>query len=119
MKTRFFFSAVLMALSLVASANDDIPLSQEGVPLPGSGNNPRSVYEISATISNQVVTVSFDSQIESRVIIIDSQTSTTVYDQTFVPSYSVQANLSSLPAGSYTLYVYAYGIWWHGAFAIG
>lgn len=118
MKTRFFFSAVLMALNLVASANDDIPLSQEGVPLPGSGNNPRSVYEITASINNQVVTVSFDSQIESQVIIIDSQTSTTVYDQTYVPSYSVQANLTSLPSGNYTLYIYAYDVWWHGVFVI-
>lgn len=64
------------------------------------------------------MTVIYESQTASRVMVIDSQTSISQYDHTFSPAYSIQADLTSLPAGSYTLYIYAYGIWWHGTFAI-
>ena len=74
MKTRFFISVLMMVLSLSVNANDDIPLSEGGVPFPGGGNNPRSVYEVSASVSNHIVTVSFESLIDSRVVVTESQT---------------------------------------------
>lgn len=118
MKTRFFISVLMMVLSLSVNANDDIPLSEGGVPFPGGGNNPRSVYEVSASVSNHIVTVSFESLIDSRVVVTESQTGITLFDQSYDPAYSVLANLTSLPAGNYTLYIYAYGIWWYGTFEI-
>ena len=115
LKHHLFLIAAMITFSLYAN---DIELKTGGTPPPGEQNNPRSTCEIFASIEEGTVTVIYESQTASRVMVIDSQTSTTVYDQTYVPSYSVQANLTSLPSGSYTLYIYAYGIWWHGTFAI-
>ena len=73
---------------------------------------------VTASLECQVLTIQFSELTSSQVIITDGLTNSTVWSDSYNPSYSVQANLTSLPAGSYTLYIYAYGVWWHGAFAI-
>ena len=73
---------------------------------------------VTASLECQVLTIQFSELTSSQVIITDGLTNSTVWSDSYNPSYSVQANLASLPAGSYTLHIYAYGIWWHGTFAI-
>ena len=78
-------------------------------------DDPRSVTQVTASIDGQVVTVSFDELTASQIVVTNAA-NMTVFNQTYVPAYSVQANLSSLPSGSYTLHIYALGSWWYGVF---
>ena len=73
---------------------------------------------VTASLESQVLTIQFGELTSSQVVITDGLTNSTVWSNSYNPSYSVQANLTSLAAGSYTLYLYAYGVWWHGTFAI-
>lgn len=89
-----------------------------GVPGPGDPVNPRSIeFEVTASIDGQVVTVSFSELAESQIVVTDSA-ELTVYNQTYAPAYSAQVNLCYLSSGSYTLHIYAFGIWWYGNFII-
>ena len=118
MKALKFFLVPLMLLPLSLSAKDDIPLGQDPVPPPGEPTNPRSIEgEVTASIDDQVVTVSFCELTASQIVVTDSS-DLTVFNQTYSAAYSVQANLTTLPSGSYTLHVYALGSWWYGIFII-
>ena len=109
-----FISLVLVSFSL--SANDDIPLWQDDLPGSGEPTDPRSIVnDVTASIESQVITISFNDLIASQVVVTDSN-NLTVFNQTYSASYNVQANLSTLPTGDYTLRIYAYGEWWYGYF---
>lgn len=109
-KTLFFFSFLLG--SLVAFAGNNIPVTPED-PTP-HGSDPRSINcEVTASIDDQVVTVSFSELTASQIVVTDSANQA-VFNQTYPASYSALADLSSLPAGNYTLHIYAYGYWWYG-----
>lgn len=106
----------LATTSMLIFANDEIPLRQGPIPPPGLPTDPRSIVTVvTASIDGQVVTVSFDELTASQIVVTDAA-NMTVFNQTYVPAYSVQANLSSLPSGSYTLHIYAMGSWWYGVF---
>lgn len=118
MKANKLLLMFLATISLSAVANDDIPLRQGGVPPEGEPTDPRSITsEVLASIESQVVTVSF-SELTTSQIVVSNSSNQTVYNQTYSASYSVQADLSSLAAGNYTLYIYALGGWWTGHFEI-
>lgn len=85
-------------------------------PVIDPGEDGRSIQtEVTASIDDQVVTVSFSELTASQIVVTDAA-NMTVFNQTYAPAYSVQANLSSLPSGSYTLHIYALGSWWYGVF---
>ena len=89
-----------------------------GVPELGEPTNPRSIEcEVTASIDGQVLTVQFSELTASQIVVRDSADNT-VFDQVYVPAYSVQETLVSLSAGNYTLYIYAMGDWWYGQFEI-
>lgn len=119
MQVKKLLSVLFLSLvSLSLSANDDIPLWQEDPPGPGEPINPRSIESvITASIDDQVVTVLYSEMTASQIVVTDSL-DMTVYDQTYAAAYSVQANLSALPSGSYTLHIFALGSWWYGYFEI-
>lgn len=108
----------LATITLTAVANDDIPLSQGSVPPGGEPTDPRSITNVvTASIDGRVVTVSFNDLTTSQIIVTDSANQT-VFNQTYSASYSVQADLLSIPLGNYTIYIYAYGYCWVGVFSI-
>lgn len=96
----------------------DIELKSGGTPEPGEPTDPRSITnEVTASIDDQVVTVSFSELTTSQIVVTDSS-DLTVFNQTYPAAYSAQADISSLPAGSYTIHIYAYGSWWIGVFLV-
>ena len=115
MKAKKFLSLLSLALITTAMyANDDIPLRQEDGPGPDEPTIPRSIEnEVMASIDDQVVTASFSELTASQIVVTDSADQA-VFNQTYPASYSALADLSSLPAGNYTLHIYAYGYWWYG-----
>lgn len=97
-----------------ASFARDIELKSGGTPEPGEPTDPRSITNVvTASIDGQVVTVSFSELTTSQIVVTDSA-NLTVFNQTYPAAYSAQADLSSFPAGSYTIHIYAYGTWWYG-----
>ena len=48
----------------------------------------------------------------------DTIQNSVIIDQTYPASSSVQVDLSTLPSGSYYLYIYAYDCWWLGEFEL-
>lgn len=101
-----------------ASSARDIELKSGGTPEPGEPTDPRSIENvITASFDDLVVTVLYGEMTASQIVVSNS-VNTTVYDQTYASAYSVQANLSALTSGSYTLYVFALGSWWYGYFEI-
>lgn len=111
-KTIFFLFAVLIGQLVMADNNIHLVKESQGL---DPEDDPRSVTQVTASIDGQVVTVSF-SELTASQIVINNSANLTVFNQTNVPAYSVQANLSSLPSGSYTLHIYALCSWWHGVF---
>ena len=53
-----------------------------------------------------------------HVIILDTETGDIVYSAPYDATRQVVINLSTLPEGSYTLRLYAFGKWWWGGFEI-
>lgn len=89
-----------------------------GVPSEGDQTDPRSIEcEVTASIDDQVVTVSF-SELTASQIVVKNSANLTVFNQTYIPAYSAQADLTSLAPGGYTLHIYAMGDWWYGHFEI-
>lgn len=116
MRLKLLSLVFLATTSMLIFANDDIPLRESPVPPPGVPTNPRSIVnEVTASIDDQIITVSFSELTASQIVVTDSA-NITVFNQNYAPAYSVQANLSSLPSGSYTLHIYALGSWWYGVF---
>lgn len=119
MKAKQILSFLSLALfSTAMYAIDDIPLNQSNLPAPGEPTNPRSIENVvTASIDGQVVTVSFSELAVSQIVVTDSA-ELTVFNQNYAPAYSAQANLFSLLSGSYTLHIYAFGVWWYGYFIL-
>ena len=114
MKKVFSALTIMLCMSLSVKAID-VNL-EKGEPEPNPFPDVRSVTEtVEASIEDQVLTVSFGELTASQIVVINS-TNQTVFDQTYMPAYSVQANLSNLSSGSYTLYIYVFGSWWYGNF---
>lgn len=114
-KTFVFFCLFIFSQLLLAENN--IHLVKNG-PLIDPHDDGRSIENaVTASIDGQVVTVSFSELAASQIVVTDSA-ELTVYDQTYAPAYSAQANLFSLPSGSYTLHIYAFGMWWYGDFTL-
>ena len=109
---------VLLSAFTFSTYAQHIELKGSSVPEPGEPTEPRSIeFEVTASIDCQVVTVSFSELAASQIVVTDSA-ELTVYNQTYAPAYSAQANLFSLPSGSYTLHIYAFGMWWYGDFTL-
>ena len=103
-------------MSLSAGAID-VDLEKEGPglnPFPGDRSETTTV---TASIDGQVVTVSF-SELTASQIVVKTSANLTVFNQTYIPAYSAQADLTSLAPGGYTLHIYAMGDWWYGHFEI-
>jgi hypothetical protein len=116
MRIKLLLSLFLATASMMIFANNDIQLREGPVPPPGVPTDPRSIVnEVTASIDGQVVTVSFSELTAPQIVVTDSA-NLTVFNQTYAPAYSAQADLSSLPFGSYTLHIYALGSWWYGVF---
>ena len=83
----------------------------------GTHTGSRSEVVVSASIEDQVLTVSFsDATASSIVVYEESDPDTVLFSQTYAPAYSVQANLTTLPTGDYVVEIYAFDEWWIGEF---
>ena len=117
MKKGLSLTAVILLIAISVSAHD-IELKSGGVPGIGEPTCPRTIEsEVTASIDGQVITVSFDEMTASQIVVTDSS-DLQVFNQTYSPAFSVQANLSTLPFGSYTIHIYASGYWWYGYFVL-
>lgn len=97
---------------------DNIHLVQHDPPIIDPEDEPRSfVNQVFATIEANVLVVSFSDLSSSQIVVTDSS-DYMVYNQNYASSYSVRANLSLLPEGDYTLFIYAFDCWWYGYFEI-
>ena len=114
MRKTLLFLAVLIGQFVTAKDNIDLVMDSPGL---DPEDDPRSVTQVMASIDGQVVTVSFSELTESQIVVTDSA-ELTVYNQIYAPACSVQVNLNSLPSGSYTLHIYAFGVWWYGLFTL-
>ena len=113
-KTILFLFVALIGQLMMADNNIDL---MKGYPGPDPEDKPRSITEVTASIDGQVVTVLFSELTASQIVVKDSA-NLTVFNQTYAPAYSAQADLTSLVPGYYTLYIYAMGYWWYGQFEI-
>ena len=113
---RTIYSFILSALFL-------LPLSVQGrdivIEKDDHHTGARSVdtSTITASIDDQVITVSF-SDLTASQIVVKNSANLEVFNQTYIPAYSAQADLTSLAPGCYTLHIYAMGYWWYGHFEI-
>ena len=108
------FSILVGQLSF---AETDIQLFK-GNPSFDSGDDDRSSQvQLMASLEAGVMTVSFDEMTSSQIVVTNSS-DIQVFNQTYSPAFSVQANLSTLPSGSYTIHIYASGCWWYGYFVL-
>lgn len=118
MKKGLLLCILLFSVLFSNAAVPVIVIKQGGIPSEGDEDNPRSIEcEVTASIDEQVITVSFSELTASQIVVRDSA-NLTVFDQTYASAYSVQADLSSLTLGHYTIYIYAYGEWWYGFFSL-
>ena len=113
-KTIIFLISVLLGQFVIAKNNIDLVMDSPGL---DPEDDPRSVTQVTAFIDGQVVTVSFSEMIASQIVVTDTADQP-VFNQTYVPAYSVQANLSFLPSDNYIIYVYAMGRCWYGGFQL-
>jgi hypothetical protein len=111
-KTIIMILAVILGQLVMADNNIHLVKDTPGL---DPDDEPRSITEVTASIDEQVITVSFSELTASQIVVRDSA-NLTVFDQTYASAYSVQADLSSLTLGHYTIYIYAYGEWWYGQF---
>lgn len=119
MRTKFIsFLTILATTSLMSFANDEIPLRQGSIFEPGEPTNPRSIEcEVMASTDGQVVTASYSELVASQIVVKNTGNQI-VFDQTYAPACSVEVNITSLPIGSYTIYIYVMDNWWYGQFEI-
>jgi|GEM_PF-987686 len=118
MKKVLFFVFMLIIGNIALQAGDNIHLVQNDPPVIDPEDAPRSIEcEVSASIDAQVITVSF-SELTASQIVVKNSANLAVFNQTYIPAYSAQADLTSLAPGCYTLHIYAMGDWWYGHFEI-
>ena len=105
--------AALFTLSLFAK--DDIIVRKKA----GHETGSRTEEVVTASINQQVLTVSFSDVTASSIVVYEeSDPDTVLFSQTYAPAYSVQADLTTLPAGDYVVEIYAFDEWWIGEFEI-
>jgi len=112
----FLFVSCFVCMS---SFGEDIILE----PTPGHGGNgqgkPKSpTTQVSATLEENVLYLSFAPSSSSEVTITYSQTNTVVYSNAFSVAAGQVIPLTTFPAGEYVLSIYAFGTWWIGEFEI-
>lgn len=106
--------ATVITLPLFA-AEHEITLRMK----PGHQTGSRTEEVVSASIDDQVLTVSFSDVTASSVVVYEElDPDTVLYSQNYAPAYSVQAYLTSLPVGDYVVEIYAFDEWWIGEFEI-
>lgn len=106
--------AALLPLSIFAAENE-ISLRVKS----GHETGSRSESAVSASINEQVLTVSFSDVTASSIVVYDAtDPDTPLFTQNYSPAYSAQANLTTLPAGEYVVEIYAFDTWWIGEFEI-
>lgn len=99
------------------AAKNNIHLVPHDPPLDPDEDARSIINEVTAFLYDQVLIISFSNLTTSQVIVFNSLDQIS-YNQTYPSAYSVQADLSSLPSGCYTLYVFAYDVWWYGFFVL-
>lgn len=105
--------AAVLTLPLFAST----PVSLKKKPGPNTGS--RSEDVVTASIDEQLLTVSFSNATASSIVVYDATDhDAALFSQNYSPAYSAQADLTSLPAGDYVVEIYAFGYWWIGYFEI-
>lgn len=112
----FIFVSCLVCIN---SFGEDIILQpEEGGNGTGQGQPKSPTAQVLAALEENVLYLSFAPSSSSEVIIIDSQTNTVVYSNTFGVAAGQVIPLTTLPAGGYVLSIYAFGQWWEGIFVI-
>lgn len=102
-------------IALPLFAGEQIAIKVKAGPYTGS----RSESVVTASIDEQVLTVSFADVTASSIVVYDATDPDTVlFSQIYAPAYSAQADLTSLPAGEYVVEIYAFDEWWIGEFEI-
>lgn len=118
MKKGLLLLLVSMYALFTNAVSPIIIVKNGGVPSEGDQTDPRFIEcEVTASIDDQVVTVSFSELTASQIVVKDSA-NLTVFNQAYASAFSAQADLTSLASGYYTLYIYAMGNWWYGYFEI-
>ena len=122
MKNRIRIRLLLMALvtltplHVFSENKPPIPIESDGDDK--NNKNQRSLdIPLSYNLVNDILQIQMCYPTNCSMIIVDSYGSV-VFDQTYPASTSVQVDLSTLPSGSYYLYIYAYDCWWLGEFEL-
>lgn len=117
MKKIFSALTIMLCMSLSVGAIDVdlVKVDPSSDPLPPESRS--EISTLTASIDEQVLTVLFSELTTSQIVVKDSA-NLTVFNQTYSPAYSAQADLTSLPAGEYVVEIYAFGEWWTGDFEI-
>lgn len=116
MRKKNIFLLILAAVfTLPVFAHSQISLRKQS----GHQTGSRTEQVVSASIDEQVLTVSFTDVTASSIVVYDATDPDTVlFSQNYAPAYSAQADLTSLPAGEYVVEIYAFDEWWIGDFEI-
>ena len=117
MKKRNFILLLLAAIITISllAAENEITVRRKPGPFTGS----RSENALSASINEQVLTVSFSDITTSRIVLYEAtDPDTLLFNQNYTLAYSAQADLTSLPVGEYVVEIFAFDEWWIGDFEI-
>lgn len=114
-KKNIILLILAVVFTLPVFAHSQISLRKQS----GHQTGSRTEQVVSASIDEQVLTVSFTDVTASSIVVYDATDPDTVlFSQNYAPAYSAQADLTSLPAGDYVVEIYAFGYWWIGYFEI-
>ena len=114
-KKNIILLILAVVFTLPVFAHSQISLRKQS----GHQTGSRREQVVSASIDEQVLTVSFTDVTASSIVVYDATDPDTVrFSQNYAPAYSAQADLTSLPAGDYVVEIYAFGYWWIGYFEI-
>lgn len=114
-KKNIILLILAVVFTLPVFAHSQISLRKQS----GHQTGSRTEQVVSASIDEQVLTVSFTDVTASSIVVYDATDPDTVlFSQNYAPAYSAQADLTSLPAGEYVVEIYAFDEWWTGDFEI-
>lgn len=118
-KLQFLFSMLLLSFGVAHGNLVDIPMIPDD-PTDPEKDVSRSINAIpTASLDDPTLTVSFPMSTTLQVAIFDAETDAVVFSAPYDATRQVEISLLSLPEGSYTLRVYAFGKWWVGEFMLG
>lgn len=112
-KKNIILLILAVVFTLPVFAHSQISLRKQS----GHQTGSRTEQVVSASIDEQVLTVSFTDVTASSIVVYDA-TDTVVFSRNYAPAYSAQADLTSLPEGEYVVEIYAFDEWWTGDFEI-